>query len=522
MVCGKCGLPLLGTEAFCPQCGAAVRPAAAAPDRPTPADPVAPAREETSPSEVQPEPVEPKPAPAAEPPTVEALDIPLAAPGAERESQAPTEPLEADTPSESPAWLADQAPAEPIVPGREICNEPTFEPRRRRNVLIGPLGLGILAGCFVFFAVALGLLGWNEGMRLRTQKQNQAAASYYTQGLTDMQNGDYERAAAEFEQALRLRPDFPEAEQQLLEARQKASNQPTPTPQAQGQAPKLLADGQAAYDKGAWDDAIQSLETLEKLDPSYEQATVQRLLVGAYTNSGIKRVNDGSLEEAIRLFNQALTLQPDNPDVKSQLQLATLYQSAISVWGVDWGQAIKRFSALYAIKPDYLDTSQRLRQADVAAGDAAGKAGTWCDAVKYYNAALALATDADVAAKRDDAAQRCAAPTPTKAPDETPVPSGTFVGTFKGYQDNTFRTHDWATIQGQVVDTQDKPVPNVKVRLSAYDWHNTVTTATDGTYKFEFLNNELTFTVSLEGVPMQPVDVKSKFGYVAVVDFQQK
>ena len=515
--------------------------------------------------------VEPEP---AEPPVIEALDIPLAAPPTERppqsqdlpladvwrpaaparslahitgEDQAPAGPQaapgqphsaapakrpagesspagrkpEGDVEAEldAPTWLADQTPADPISPGREISNEPTFEPRRRRNVLIGPLGLGMLAGCFVFFIIALGLLGYRDGMQRRAQKLNEAAALHYTQGLLDMDRGDYERAAAEFEEALRLRRNFPEAEEKLIEARSKASGQPTATPPPQGQAPQLLAEGKAAYDKGNWDEAIQKLDALRRLDPTYEQATAQRLLVGAYTNSGIKLVNDGSLEEAIRLFNQALTLEPDNPDVQSQLRMATLYQSAISIWGVDWPQTVKRFSALYALKPDYMDTAQRLRQANIEAGEAAAKSGAWCEAEQYDNAALALATNADVAAQRDDAAHRCAAP--TEAPAGTDVPSGTFVGVFKGYEDITKRTKDWAAILGRVTNPKGEPVPGVRVRLSAYDWANTVTTAEDGTYKFEFLNNELTFTVSLEGVPMQPVEVATRFGFIGYVDFQQ-
>ncbi len=385
---------------------------------------------------------------------------------------------------------------------------------------MGPLGLGVLAGCLLFFVVGLGSLGVYQGLRMRAQNQNEVAARHYAQGLVHLQKGEYELAAAEFEWALRLRPNYPEAEEKLIEARSKASGQPTPvSPPPQGKAPTLLIEGRTAYDRGAWDETIQKLEAVQAADPNYEQALVQRLLVGAYTNGGLKLVNEDRLEEAIRYFNQALTLQPDNPDVQAQLRLATLYQSALTIWGVDWQQAIKRFSALYALKPDYKDTAQRLQQANVQAGDVAGAQAAWCDALQFYKAALALASSPDLAAKRDDAAQRCASPTSVPG---TPVPAGTFVGTYGGQEDIHYRTSDWARVQGHVLNAKGEGVPGIQVRLSAYDWSATQGTDNTGYYQFEFLNNELTFTVTLVGLPVQPVDVMTKFGYASVADFTEK
>ena len=476
MRCENCGLPLLGTEVFCPQCGV-----------PIASEPAPPVEAEPAPEGAPPAALE-----ATEPAVIEVADVPLVA-------TPPAEPAARPRPR-----AGRSAMAQPRLPAR----------------LIGPLGLGILAGCLLFFVIGLGALGAIQGLRLRNRDQFQSAAQHYAQGLVHLQNGDYELAAAEFEWALRLRQNYPEAQQKLIEARSKASRQPSPSSSvAQGQASALLSEGRSAYDRGAWDEAIVKLEALLAVDPHYEQALVQKLLVSAYTNSGLKLVNEDRLEEAIRRFDQALALQPDNPDVQNQRRLATLYQAALSVWGVDWGQAIRSFSAVYALKPDYKDTSQRLHQAYARAGEAAAAQAAWCDALQYYKSALNLVSTPEIAARRDEAAQNCASSTGTPG---TPAPSGTFVGTFEGYEDIRFRTHDWAKVTGRVVNAAGQGVPGLRVKLSAFDWSGTAGTDADGYYAFENLNHEITFTVSLVDLPVQPVDVRTRFGYACIANFTQR
>jgi len=189
------------------------------------------------------------------------------------------------------------------------------------------------------------------------------------------------------------------------------------------------------------------------------------------------------------------------------------------VWGLDWKQSIKNLVALYALKPDYKDTAQRLHRAYVAAAEAAGTAAAWCDALQYYKLALELASTPELAAKRDAAAQRCASPTGTPG---TPAPSGTFVGSFAGMEDIRFRTSNWAKVTGRVVNAQGQGVPGQTVRLSAFDWSGTASTDANGYYAFEFLNHEITFTVGLVNLPMQPVDVHTKFGYACIANFEEK
>jgi tetratricopeptide (TPR) repeat protein/uncharacterized Zn finger protein (UPF0148 family) len=580
MECDQCGLPLLGTEEYCPQCGARLErktsgKAKAGADEPAGRPGTTPPAEQKTersraskdrkvirtPEEApaQPDAVE-VPLPEAgdetdsggkakEAVAPHALEVPLEDHSGEREPEqlevplAPADevvdvPLEAELSAVEPTGTSHRAPA--TVPPSQAAPRVSSRPRRaasgppagstvtrrladrRRNALIGPLGLGIAAGCLFLFILALGGLGVVQGRQIRQERQKQEAAVHYERGLDYMQLGDYELAVAEFEYALRLNQNYLEAQQKLAEARAKASPQPTPVSSESQESSGLWASGQAAYERGDWDEAIGRLEALQAADPAYEQTAVRRLLAGAYTNSGLKLVNEDRLEEAIRRFDQALAVEPGNPDIQLQSRLATLYQGGLTAWGVeDWREAIKSLAAVYALKPDYKDIGERLPKAYAQAGDAAGEVSAWCEAVEYYKLALDLSSSSDVAAKRDDAAHRCAS-----SPDEsggTPVPSGTYAGVYAGLVDNRQRTSKWAEVRGHVLDASGRGVPNVGVQLSAFDWTSNIqTTDATGYYSIEFLSNEITFTVTLVGVPVQPVDVPTKFGYASVADFQQR
>ncbi|MGQ9682652.1 MAG: tetratricopeptide repeat protein [Anaerolineae bacterium] len=455
MQCNKCGLPLLGDEIFCPQCGIRIQRAALN--------------------------EEPLPAPGNEPAIVEAVDVPLEA-----------------MPAAPPDTLAEPAPAPAI--------------RAPRSRLVGPLGLGILAGCLTMLILGLGALGVMQGLRLRSGKLNAEAAQHYARGIEYMDKGQHELAAAEFEYALRLEPNYAEAQQKLLEAR--AALKPTTDTRSDPSA--LLAAGRAAYDAGSWEEAITHIETLQTRDPSYEEDAARQLLAKAYANSGLKLVNEDRLEEAIRRFDQSLALMPDNPDVQLQRRLASLYQTGSNNLGLDWGLAIQSFQAVYSLKPDYKDVVQKLPRAYIGAGDAAVERSAWCDAIPYYQAALELASDSDVATKRDEAVRRCS------APSGTPVPPGTYIGTFGGTEDIRQRTTSWTKVHGRVVNAKGEGVPNCPVRISAYDWSVVHTTDGTGYYAFEFLTNEVTFTVRLAELPSTPVDIGGKFGYAGIANFTEQ
>jgi len=112
------------------------------------------------------------------------------------------------------------------------------------------------------------------------------------------------------------------------------------------------------------------------------------------------------------------------------------------------------------------------------------------------------------------------APTATK-PQTTPAPTGMFVGTFEGYAEAANIPDRKASVRGRVLDSNGNPMVGHALRLSAFDWHIDHTTGGDGSYAFDWLDQELTFTVTPLSFSGNPVEVLTEFGKAGIVNYQQ-
>jgi len=113
--------------------------------------------------------------------------------------------------------------------------------------------------------------------------------------------------------------------------------------------------------------------------------------------------------------------------------------------------------------------------------------------------------------------------TPTTAePEDTPVPTGMFVGTFEGYIEAPNIPGDRASVRGKVLDANGNPMIGQALQLSAFDWKIDAFTGGDGTYAFDWLDHELTFTVTPLSFPGNPVEVLTDFGRAGIVNYQQQ
>jgi len=382
---------------------------------------------------------------------------------------------------------------------------------------------------FLLIVLGLGALGIYSGLQSKTQGDMRLAQEHYNKGLAHIEEKNYNLAIAELEMAVRLNPNFQEAKLKLTEARSLATAKPTPPPSTQKElADQLYREARGLYDQRQWDEAIAKLEDLRSLDTTYQQQDVKSLLFWAYYNHGLVLVNDGRIEEAVRRFDQALELQPNNPDALGQRHLASLYTTGLSYWEANWAKAVENFAALYQIEPNYRDVRQRLHDARVNYGDFLVKGGAWCQARDQYGAALEVIVTQEVTNRRDTAARECSRgasgppPQATPSPGSTPTAPGTFIGQFNGYEDVSHTQTSWAGVKGRVVNAAGVGLAGKVVKISAFDWSATATTDGEGRYGFGPLDKELTFTVTLVDLPAQPVQVPAKFGMLAKVDFVEK
>ena len=272
--------------------------------------------------------------------------------------------------------------AKDIAETQRIGKSADGKPKRVRWVLAG-LGL---------FVLLLGLGAWSgyeTALSARTaQEELQSAveANFQFQlGVQDLVAGQCERARDRFVYVIQLVPDYPQAQDQLVQAslcigagtpqpvgqEGDATAGPTATPDLRS-AETIFAEAQSLVAAQNWDALLPSLDTLRKNFPDYQPIEVDRLYYIAFRSRGVQRILPpvGDLERGIFDLNRAEQIGPLDAQADAVRQWATWYIIGASFWEVDWPQAVQYFEYVVAAAPQLHDTSffsatDRLAQARV-------------------------------------------------------------------------------------------------------------------------------------------------------------
>ncbi|HQI85019.1 MAG TPA: hypothetical protein PKV20_10590 [Anaerolineae bacterium] len=276
----------------------------------------------------------------------------------------------------------------------------------------------------VFFVAVLAVsayAGLYYGERDRQTARLDVVQTHYTAGLQALNDGRFERAAAEFQYVLQLDPQHALAEQGLTEARARLAVKPTPTLEAVvSLSEQLLEQARTSFAAEDWVATARTLTQLRALDLDYSRDVVEDMLFTSLYNAGIAFLEEDSLEVGISNLDQAIALRPLDANAVNQRNLAARYLDALNYWGVDWELCIERFTALYATNPGYKDVARRVYQAYLAYADYFAAQGEMCPAEMQYTQALRMYADPTVDQKRADAAQVCLVATPTPLDGVTP------------------------------------------------------------------------------------------------------
>ena len=386
----------------------------------------------------------------------------------------------------------------------------------------------VVAAVVVLAIVGLGVAGIYYGLRDRSQVERQVAEEHYAKGVAYMADEQFELAQAEFELVLQLQPDHKEAQTKLSETKGRLQVQPTATPVLQKEtAAVFFADLEAAYEAEDWSAVLGAADRLIAHDPDYQRGQVDRMLFEAFIAQAEQMVAENRLEEAIRQYDRALQLQPDNATTQHARHLAASYVEATGYLGADWAKAAEIYAGLYALDPDYRDVRERLVESYAALGDQASDEERWCDAAEAYTASLAIEQDEAIWGRNQEALLACQqAPAATPKPGEpTPgvtvgpqVPSGSFTGRLT---ERTGIDSGKMYVRGKVLDKNGKGIQGTQVKIQAWDWSALAVTDGNGQYSFDGLSNPVTYTLSLVTLSSYPFDVEGQWGKISWIDFTE-
>ena len=387
-----------------------------------------------------------------------------------------------------------------------------------------------VAAFFLMAIVGLGVAGVYYGLADRAKAEREAAEEHFQKGLVYLKQERYELAIAEFDLVVRLDPEHEQVLGKQAEARQKLSMQPTPTPVLQEETNyAYLRELREAHANADWQKVFDLAEQLSSLDPAYYRDEVNEMLFDAYYNTGLQMVAGDRMKDAVRLFDQALALHPDDAHVAEAKELATLYLAGLAFWNADWAKTADNFSALYERAPDYKDVRQRTHEAHVAYAELLSARGDHCAAADRYGQALRIMATFAVASKLHDAELLCkggpplAEQTPTLIPTAGPTraPLGTFVG---AVVEQTAIESGKMFIRGRVLDKGDRGVQGTRVQIKAWDWKTVAVTDGNGQFSFDGLSGDerrdpVTYTLTLLDLPSLPFDVGGEWGKIKWVHF---
>ncbi|MFC2030315.1 hypothetical protein ACFLWA_06260 [Chloroflexota bacterium] len=311
----------------------------------------------------------------------------------------------------------EEAPGEDLVPvpaelpPLEGMDEQQNDTEESPGPWVWTLVPALAITLLVVLVMLLGIKGIYDGLKDRAIANHEMAQEHYAAGLVQLQAGDYELAIAEFELALEHDSSLPDLRGRLLEAKELAEAQVTPTSETRRDAAvSLYKEAVAHYESGNLAQAVVALDDLRGIDASYQPENVNTMLATAHYQLGLEAVSDDRLGEAQFHFGAVLSLDTDaatEQSAQEQINLLNLYSAALRHWDGDWSATIQALKGLLSLAPDYKDVRQRLHDAYVYRGEGLVGEGDWCSASQDYDAALEVLPLEATADKRDDATVRC-------------------------------------------------------------------------------------------------------------------
>lgn len=319
---------------------------------------------------------------------------------------------------------------------------------------------------FLFYTliviIVLGLAGYGGYRRAiairintRAQAMSQQLGEQFQNTIVDIEFGRYEIAKQRLEWIIENDPSFPGAQEKLTEVLVQINLQenyipPTatpslvPTPDFSG-AQEAFTRAQQLIAAQDWPSAISALDTLRKLDATYQVSQVDGMYFFALRNNGYDLLTkQGNLEGGIYYITLAERFGTLDANANGVREGARYYLLGASFWELDWEQTLFYFNQVYSGWPGLWDgtmtASDRYRIASMRYGDELYGQNKYCEAVVQYENANRAGGTLDKLAEQNygKAFVGCFPPTATpdpsllftptidpNLPTNTPVPLST-------------------------------------------------------------------------------------------------
>ena len=293
------------------------------------------------------------------------------------------------------------------------------------HIFSSTLMMGGIIGCVLVVALGVAaaggmIAGQNEVKVRATQTTTAEIGVQFTQGMQDIEQGNYSLAAERFRWVLQVAPDYPGAAEGLAQAENALNQSTIPiatlAPSNNQYPEELFAEAQQYYNAGEWSNAIRRLQDLLVIAPTYREDEAKEMLYRALVTLGLQYVRGELLQEGLAYLDQAADIHPLDDQAEGERHWAKLYLTGRTYAELNWPIAIDNFQAIYDVVPNYRDVKDQLWQAYVKYGDQLVILGGHCDAADLYDEALAIRGKDELRAKYDAAAEACANPTPTPSP----------------------------------------------------------------------------------------------------------
>ncbi len=287
--------------------------------------------------------------------------------------------------------------------------------------------------------LVLGGLGVYRGLNDRRAQEKRQAISYFEQGNERLEAQQYELAIASYREALRLEPNFEAAAYMLdrtIEQSEQGdtSNSGAPAAVTGGAATAtppatpLSSNMDEMFDQAIrslaakdWELAAANFDTLGSQAPSYKPQEVADGLFKARMEAGKAALAEENLSDALRHFDHALAVRPDDEEAQRLRWLTSAYRAGQRAYeGQKWESAAGQLRTVYLTDPTFLQTKELLALAHQELGQEFAEREIWCDAAQQYRSSLAVVTDAQVRSLASQASDLCnqRAAAATSATDE--------------------------------------------------------------------------------------------------------